>query len=102
VEVQSVRATVDTTEIGIVNPNARAVVALNADSELLPVARSNGVLAALAVPSGGSFGAIAGTPALIQLDGWIQGREVDADNRQQRLEQKYRQRAAAVGTFPIR
>ena len=70
VEVQSVRATVDTTEIGIVNPNARAVVALNADSELLPVARSNGVLAALAVPSGGSFGAISGTSALIQLDGW--------------------------------
>ena len=70
VEVQAVRATVDTNELGVINPNVRALVALNADSELLPVARSNGVLAALAVPGASGFGAIAGTSALLQIDGW--------------------------------
>lgn len=70
VEVNSVRATLDATETGTLNPNARAVVALNADSELLPVARSNGVLAALTAPQAGRSGLIAGTSALIQLDGW--------------------------------
>jgi imidazolonepropionase-like amidohydrolase len=70
VEVQAVRATIDTNEIGVINPNVRALVAVNADSELLPVARSNGVLAALAVPGASTFGAIAGTSALLQIDGW--------------------------------
>lgn len=70
VEVNSVRATLDTTETGAVNPHARAVVAVNADSELIPVARTNGVLAALTVPLAGRRGLISGTSALIQLDGW--------------------------------
>ena len=74
VETQSVRATVDTLEIGAINPNMRALVAINADSELLPVTRANGVLTALAVPApdrgGMTSGLIAGTSALIALDGW--------------------------------
>src|SRR5687767_10545872 len=36
-EVRSVRGTVDTGETGEVNPNARAEVAVNPDSELIPV-----------------------------------------------------------------
>ncbi len=70
VEVQAVRATVDTAEVGAINPNARALVAINADSELFPVARANGVLAALSVPKPGAAGLITGTSALVQLDGW--------------------------------
>lgn len=70
VEVSSVRATVDGTEIGNNNANARALVALNADSELLPVTRANGVLAALSVPRASGAGLIGGTSAVIQLDGW--------------------------------
>jgi len=69
-EVQAVRATIDTAEVGAINPNARALVAINADSELLPVARSNGVLAALVMPRAGRGGLITGTAALVQLDGW--------------------------------
>ena len=69
-EVVAVPATVDTTETGPLNPNARAVVALNADSELLPVARTGGVLTALSVPQAPSGGGIAGTSALLQTDGW--------------------------------
>jgi imidazolonepropionase-like amidohydrolase len=70
VEVQAVRATVDTSETGALNPNSRALVAVNADSELLPVTRANGVLTALSVPQPSVSGLIAGTSALIQLDGW--------------------------------
>lgn len=69
-EVSSVRATLDLTETGPLNPNARALVAVNADSELIPVARANGVLAALSVPRAGATGLIGGTSAVIQLDGW--------------------------------
>jgi imidazolonepropionase-like amidohydrolase len=66
-EIASVRATLDQSETGQINPNARAQVAVNPDSELIPVARSNGILTALTAPSGGL---ISGTAALIHLDGW--------------------------------
>lgn len=67
VEIGAVRATRDTRETGKVNPNARAEVAFNPDSELIPVTRSGGVLVSLTAPSGGL---ISGTSALMQLDGW--------------------------------
>ncbi len=69
-EVQSVRATADFAEAGSINPNARAIVAVNPDSELIPTARTNGVLAALSVPTPGPVGMINGISSLIQLDGW--------------------------------
>ncbi len=67
IEIPSVRATRDLIETGTINPNVRAEVALNPDSNLIPVARANGVLAALAAPRGGL---LRGTSALIELDGW--------------------------------
>lgn len=67
VEIGSVRATRDYAEVGDINPNVRAEVSVNPDSELLPVARANGLTMALTVPRGG---VIAGTSALIVLDGW--------------------------------
>lgn len=70
VEVEAVRATIDTAETGAVNPNSRALVAVNADSELIPVARANGVLTALSVPRASPIALIVGTSALLQLDGW--------------------------------
>jgi imidazolonepropionase-like amidohydrolase len=66
-EIALVRATNDHTETGRINPNAKAQVAINPDSELIPVARSGGVLSVLSVPGGGL---ISGASALIQLDGW--------------------------------
>ena len=65
-EIGSVRGSVDTTETGDMNPQARAWVALHAHSELLPVARANGVTAALAAPAGGL---VSGQSALIRLAG---------------------------------
>lgn len=67
VEIDAVRATRDQSEAGTINPNARAEVAVNPDSELIPVARSNGVLLAVVAPGGG---VISGTSGLLQLDGW--------------------------------
>jgi len=67
VEIGSVRATRDLVETGSINPNVRAEAAINPDTELLPVARANGVALALSVPQGG---VISGTSAFIMLDGW--------------------------------
>jgi imidazolonepropionase-like amidohydrolase len=67
VEIGAVRATRDSAEVGELNPNARAEVGFNPDSELLAVTRSNGVLTALTAPRGGL---ISGTGAVMELDGW--------------------------------
>ena len=67
VEIDSVRATLDSNETGTINPNVRAAAAFNPDSELIPVARANGVLLAVSSPEGGS---ISGRAALMMLDGW--------------------------------
>jgi imidazolonepropionase-like amidohydrolase len=67
IEINSIRATIDSQETDALNPNVRAVVAVNPDSELIPVARSNGVLLALTAPTGGL---LSGRSAVIQLDGW--------------------------------
>ncbi|MGI9241322.1 MAG: amidohydrolase family protein, partial [Verrucomicrobiales bacterium] len=69
-EVRAVRATRDMIEPGRINPNARAQVAVNPDSELLPVTRSNGVLVAQVVPQANGSGSISGTSAVMALDGW--------------------------------
>jgi imidazolonepropionase-like amidohydrolase len=69
-EISAVRATNDFAEVGAINPNVRAEVALNPDSELIPVTRANGVLIAHVQPTAGAQGVINGSTALIQLDGW--------------------------------
>ena len=66
-EIDAVRATLDKQELGGINPAARADVAINYDSELLPVARSGGILVAGVTPIGGI---IAGTAVATKLDGW--------------------------------
>lgn len=66
-EIGAVRATNDITESGSVNPNMRTDVAINPESELIPVTRANGVTTALTLPDGG---AISGRAAAINLDGW--------------------------------
>jgi imidazolonepropionase-like amidohydrolase len=65
-EIGSVAGSVDTTEVGDVNPHAKAWVAVHPHSDLLPVARANGITAALAAPAGGL---LSGQSALIRLAG---------------------------------
>jgi imidazolonepropionase-like amidohydrolase len=66
-EIGAVRATRDSEEVGEIKPEVRAVVAVNPDSTLLPVARRNGVLTAAVLPGGG---VIAGRAGVIRLEGW--------------------------------
>lgn len=66
-EIQAVRQTHDMTETGGVTPEARPAVAVNPDSTLIPVTRTNGVLLAGVFPTGGR---VPGQVSVIRLDGW--------------------------------
>ena len=66
-EVGSDPRTQDYNEIGEVIPEMKALVAVNPNSVLIPVARVNGVTTVLANPVGGL---ISGTSALINLHGY--------------------------------
>lgn len=66
-EIGAVRATRDFDEVGDLTPEVRAAVAVNPDSTLIPVTRSNGVLTFVAFPQGG---AIPGRASLLRTDGW--------------------------------
>lgn len=66
-EINAVRATRDSTEVGRFNPDVQSWIAINPDSELIPVARANGITHAVPVPQGGL---VSGQSALIALDGW--------------------------------
>jgi imidazolonepropionase-like amidohydrolase len=57
----------DVTEMLDFNPELRTVVAYQADSDAIPVARANGITTVAVVPSGGLLG---GQVAVMNLDGW--------------------------------
>ncbi|HJQ33719.1 MAG TPA: amidohydrolase family protein [Pyrinomonadaceae bacterium] len=65
-EVSSVGATIDTNELGDMNPNAAAVWAVNPSSSHIAVTRVEGVTSVLSLPSGG---VISGQAAFINLAG---------------------------------
>ncbi len=66
-EIDSIRASIDTKESGSFHPEVQSWVAVNPDSALIPVARANGVTHAIPVPQGGI---VAGQSALVALKGW--------------------------------
>lgn len=66
-EVSAIRAMSDSQEEGDINPNVRALVSYNADSEYPPTFRFNGVLLAETTPVGGT---ISGTSSLMEMEGW--------------------------------
>lgn len=67
VEINSVRATIDATEIGELNPNIRSIIAYNTDSKVINTLRSSGILLANVVPQGGL---LSGASSVVQLDAW--------------------------------
>ncbi len=79
-EIGKVRETSDQSEIGQFQPDLRAGIAINPDSELIPVARAGGITTILALPSGGgnmtsagrssASGVITGQASVVQLAGW--------------------------------
>ena len=66
-EMNAVRASNDSREVGKLKPEVRAAVAVNPDSTLLPVTRSNGILTFATFPRGG---AIPGRAGVMSMDGW--------------------------------
>jgi len=66
-ELQAIRQSLDFNEAGDFTPEVVAATAVNPDSTLLPVTRSNGILTVCTMPSGGQ---VAGQASIIQLDGW--------------------------------
>jgi imidazolonepropionase-like amidohydrolase len=66
-EVPSVRATRDETEIGDLNPNVRSIVAYNTDSKVQRTLLANGILFANIVPAGSLM---MGSSSVVQLDAW--------------------------------
>ncbi|WP_394147611.1 amidohydrolase family protein [Shewanella atlantica] len=67
VEVEMMRPSNDSREVGDINPQLEALTAFNPDSEIIPTVRVNGITHAQIVPQGES---LAGQSALVSLDSW--------------------------------
>jgi imidazolonepropionase-like amidohydrolase len=67
-EVGSLPETQDSSDSAEYQPELRTSIALHPDSELIPVARANGVLATFVQPTGG---VISGQGCVANLDGWV-------------------------------
>ncbi len=67
VEIGAIRATRDFREVGSLNPNVRALIAYNTDSEIIPTVKAMGVLLAQVTPEGGR---ISGSSSVVSLDAW--------------------------------
>jgi imidazolonepropionase-like amidohydrolase len=66
-EISGVAVTNDVQEVGKFNPELRASIAVNPESEHILVTRANGITSVLALPDGQL---ISGQASLIHLDGW--------------------------------
>ncbi|MBU2114010.1 MAG: amidohydrolase family protein [Gammaproteobacteria bacterium] len=67
IEIEAVRSTDDSNEVTQTNPDIKAKVAYNADSEVIPTIRSNGFAYSMVYPSGSM---LMGQSSLMQLDAW--------------------------------
>jgi imidazolonepropionase-like amidohydrolase len=66
-EIESVRGTEDQREVGDYRPDVESWIAINPDSELIPVARVNGIAYFEPVPVGGI---VSGQSGLVAIEGW--------------------------------
>jgi imidazolonepropionase-like amidohydrolase len=66
-ELDAIRPSNDVAETGMFKPAIRSAIAYNADSEIIPTVRSNGVLMGQIAPRGG---VISGTSSVVQFDAW--------------------------------
>jgi imidazolonepropionase-like amidohydrolase len=82
-EIEAVRASNDYVEVGPLNPNVRAESAVNPDSELIPVARSAGIVAAHIAPQNQGGAVFTGRSAVLRLTGWTwESMTIKADSGQ--------------------
>ncbi len=66
-EISGVRSTRDIVEVGDYTPEVQSWIAVNPDSELIPVTRANGITHVEPAPQGGI---VAGQSGLVALSGW--------------------------------
>ncbi len=66
-EIEAIRATADSTEVGEYTPDVQSWIAVSPDSELIPVTRANGIAYFEPVPAGGL---VAGQSGLVAVEGW--------------------------------
>ncbi|HEY3789966.1 MAG TPA: amidohydrolase family protein, partial [Urbifossiella sp.] len=76
VEIDSARETNDSREGGDFQPDLRASIGINPDSELIPVTRANGVTTVVTRPTGSLM---PGQGSLINLAGWVPAEMVVID-----------------------
>lgn len=67
VEIDAVKATLDSDEVGLMLPHIRSLIAYNAESKVTESLRPNGVLIGQICPRGGT---ISGTSSVVQFDAW--------------------------------
>jgi imidazolonepropionase-like amidohydrolase len=67
VEIEAVRATIDSEEVGRFTPEVQGHIAFNADSEVIPTVRSHGLTHVQVVPQGGL---VSGRSSILNTDGW--------------------------------
>jgi imidazolonepropionase-like amidohydrolase len=67
IEIEAVRSTDDSREVTQTNPDIKAKVGYNADSEVIPTIRSNGFAYSMIYPDGSM---LMGQSSLMQLDAW--------------------------------
>ena len=68
-EISSVRETNDVGELGDFNPQLRSIIAVNPESEHIPVVRANGITSVMVLPGSGS-GLVSGQVSMMHLSGW--------------------------------
>ena len=88
VDIGSVPAAADNQEVGRYNPHVRALTSIHPHSETIPVARANGITAAMVSLAAGGGGVITSSGSVVQLSGDTQERMNISD------------RAALVVNFP--
>jgi imidazolonepropionase-like amidohydrolase len=76
IEIDSLRETNDARDGGDFQPDLRASIGINPDSEILPVTRSNGVTTVVTRPTGSLM---PGQGAVINLAGWVPAEMVVVD-----------------------
>ena len=70
VEIGAVSATDDQAELGLYNPHLGAATAIHPASDLIPVARANGITHSVVAPVVDRDGVIPGQASLVHLAGW--------------------------------
>src|SRR5207248_1128652 len=75
-EINSLAETQDDADSAQFQPELRTSTAIRPDSEIIPVARANGILTAYVQPGGGLF---SGQGCVIDLRGWVPREMVIAD-----------------------